>query len=111
MIIIAVVIILIIYNMVVYKKTNRIKLSKSILIALLFSILINIQLAVNYLIPIEKYDGIGIANKVSYWLIGDEGWSTKLFEDFFYKSTIISFILLFLYLIFLIIEEFVYSKK
>ncbi|KIL35190.1 hypothetical protein SD71_15435 [Cohnella kolymensis] len=53
-----------------------------------FSIVSALCLAQNYtqsLIP-EANDGIEISNRIAYWIIGDDGWSTDRFKKSFDQS-------------------------
>ncbi|MBM6617179.1 hypothetical protein JR050_05760 [Bacillus sp. RD4P76] len=70
------------------------------------SILATVSLAQNYtqsLIP-EANDGIGISNKMAYWIIGEDGWSQEMFKTIFEQSIFISIILIAAYPIVLTIE-------
>ncbi len=81
--------------------------SKGISIAIALSILAVVSLAQNYtqsLIP-EANDGIGISNKMAYWIIGEDGWSQEMFKNMFEQSVYISLLLISSYPIVLIIES------
>jgi low affinity Fe/Cu permease len=81
--------------------------SKGIGIAIAISILAVVSLAQNYtqsLIP-EANDGLGISNKMAYWIIGEEGWSQEMFKNMFEQSVYISLLLIAAYPIVLIIES------
>ncbi len=80
-----VIITVIVYFVSLIKQSDNYKLSKTILIIFLFSILANVSLAQNYtqsLIP-GIQDGIGISNKLSYWIITDAGWGSHWSKELF----------------------------
>jgi len=86
------------------KKERLEGISKVIIIALFFSILVNVSLAQNYtqsLVP-EANDGIGISNWLAELIITDDGWgqhwSQELFLKFYRYSTNITIFLLVLYM-------------
>jgi hypothetical protein len=81
--------------------------SKGVGIAVALSILAVISLAQNYthsLIP-GANDGIGISNRLAYWIIGEDGWSQEEFKNSFERSTYISLFLIAAYPIVLLIES------
>ncbi|MGW9127648.1 hypothetical protein ACWGPW_21915 [Paenibacillus chitinolyticus] len=81
--------------------------SKGLLILIICSLISNISLSENYthsLIP-EVNDGIGISNKVSYWIIGDRGWSQEAFGTLFEWSVYVTMLLVILYMFTVIIEK------
>ncbi|ALC92787.1 hypothetical protein AM500_12665 [Bacillus sp. FJAT-18017] len=81
--------------------------SKGVGIAIAISLIAAVCLAQNYsysLIPgIE--DGIAISNLVSYWIIGEDGWSQGLFRQWFEGFTIISLLFIIAYPIVLTVES------
>ncbi|WP_231505601.1 hypothetical protein [Bacillus sp. EB01] len=81
--------------------------SKGVGIAIGISLLAAVCLAQNYshsLVPgIE--DGIAISNMVSYWIIGEDGWSKVLFKQWFEGFTIISLLFIISYPIVLTFES------
>ncbi|WP_342430326.1 hypothetical protein [Neobacillus sp. FSL H8-0543] len=100
-------IILIISILVIHRLGIKNPFSKGISIAIALSILATISLAQNYtqsLIP-EANDGIGISNKMAYWIIGEDGWSQEMFKNMFEQSVYISLLLIAAYPIVLIIES------
>ena len=91
---------------------KKVKFSTALLPLLLFSIVANVALAQNYtqsLIP-GANDGMGISNRLAYFLIGDDGWSHELFRSAYNFSTTITIILLIAYSLILVIET-VYKRK
>jgi hypothetical protein len=80
--------------------------SKGLALGTALSFLVTISLAQNYtqsLIP-EANDGIGISNKIAYWIIGEDGWSHGLFENVFNYSMYTSLFMLLIYPIVLLLE-------
>ncbi|MVO99741.1 hypothetical protein EDM21_09390 [Paenibacillus sp. N10] len=72
------------------------------------SLLSNISLSQNYmksLIP-EANDGIGISNRISYWIIGEGNWSQERFKMLYEQSVLITIILLLTYVFTLVFEKF-----
>ena len=103
---------LFVFIVLILAINKTIKFSSSILILLLFSIITNVALAQNYtqsLIP-EANDGLGISNLLSYMIIGDDRWSQELFQSTYNDSTIISIVLLIVYLLTLVLEKFLMRK-
>ncbi len=103
---------LFVFIVLILAINKTIKFSSSILILLLFSIITNVALAQNYtqsLIP-EANDGISISNQLSYMIIGEDRWSQELFQSTYNDSTIISIVLLIVYLLTLVLEKFLMRK-
>ena len=82
------------------RLTDSFKFSKTILVLALLSITANISLAQNYshsLVP-GVNDGIGISNRIAYWIITDDNWgnrwSVELFKTFYDRSSILLLIVL-----------------
>jgi hypothetical protein len=106
-----VIIIAIVFFVFLHKQAHNYKFSKTILILFIVSVLANVSLAQNYtqsLIPgIE--DGIGISNKLAYYIITDEGWGNYWSRDLFYRaydySITISGIIIILFIISLFLES------
>ncbi|WP_374723474.1 hypothetical protein [Calidifontibacillus erzurumensis] len=100
--------IVIIISVIFFRKygiSNSI--SKGVAIAIALSFLAVICLAQNYiesLIP-EINDGIGISNKVAYWIIGEDGWSIELFRKFFENSVYLTLFLIIAYPIVFLFES------
>lgn len=104
---------LFVFIVLILAINKTIKFSSSILILLLFSIITNVALAQNYtqsLIP-EANDGLSISNQLSYMIIGEDRWSHELFESTYNSSTIISIVLLIVYLLTLVLEKFLREKS
>ncbi|SEG43462.1 hypothetical protein [Paenibacillus sp. UNC499MF] len=81
--------------------------SNTVLMLLFCALVAAIGLSQNYtqsLIP-EATDGIGIANDVAYWIIGEGNWSTARFKSFFEMSLYVSLFLVVLYPLLLLIEK------
>lgn len=81
--------------------------ANTVLILLLSALIAAVSLSQNYtqsLIP-EANDGIGIANQVAYWIIGEGNWSPVRFKHFFETSLYISLFLVVLYPLILLIEK------
>ena len=86
---------------------KKFKISTALLPLLLFSILANVALAQNYtqsLIP-EANDGLGVSNKLAYFLLGENQWSQALFQSSYHYSTNASIALLITYTVVLITEK------
>ena len=104
---------LFVFIVLILAINKTIKFSSSILILLLFSIIANVALAQNYtqsLIP-EANDGMGISNQLAYLIIGEDPWSHELFQSTYNESTIISIVLLIVYLLTLVFEKFLREKS
>ena len=104
---------LFVFIVLILDINKMIKFSSSILILLLFSVIANVALAQNYtqsLIP-EANDGMGISNKLAYMIIGEVRWSHELFQSMYNDSTIISIVLLIVYLLILVLEKFLREKS
>lgn len=81
--------------------------AKGALVGFGVSILAAISLGQNYtasLIP-GLYDGIAVANSVSGWIIGDDGWSQVLFQYYAERSYLIAAIFLALYVLLTLFEK------
>lgn len=103
---------LFVFIVLILAVNKTIKFSSSLLILLLFSIITNVALAQNYtqsLIP-EANDGLGISNLLAYMVIGEDRWSHELFQSTYNLSTILSMVLLIVYVFTLIIENFLKEK-
>lgn len=106
-----VIIIAILLFVFLHKQADKYKFSKTILILLMVSVLANVSLAQNYtqsLIPgIE--DGIGISNKLAYYIITDDGWGNYWSKELFYRaydySITVSGIIIILFIILLFMES------
>jgi hypothetical protein len=95
-----------IFVLIIQKLGIKNPLSKGIGIAIAVSILSVVSLAQNYtvsLIP-EANDGIGISNKMAYWIIGEGSWSQEMFKNMFELSLYISLFLIVVYPIVVVIE-------
>lgn len=102
-----------VFIVLILAVNKTIKFSSSILLLLLFTIITNVALAQNYthsLIP-EANDGLGISNLLAYMIIGEDRWSQELFKSTYNISTILSIVLLIVYLITLILEKFSKEKS
>jgi len=80
--------------------------SKGIALAAALSITSTICLAQNYtqsLIP-GASDGIGISNRIAYWIIGEDGWSVQSFRAYFECSVYVTLMLIVLYPVVLVLE-------
>ena len=103
---------LFVFIVLILAINKTIKFSSSILILLVFSIITNVALAQNYtqsLIP-EANDGLSISNQLSYMIIGEDRWSHELFESTYNTSTILSILLIVVYLLTLVLEK-VFKRK
>ncbi|MCX7748995.1 MAG: hypothetical protein N2645_19220 [Clostridia bacterium] len=60
----------------------------------------------NYQSSLLPKDGIGINNKLSYAIIGEDGWSVNLFEECYQRSLEITVIGFCIFLIAVIFESF-----
>ncbi|MBT2636651.1 hypothetical protein J7E37_01780 [Bacillus sp. ISL-39] len=76
-------------------------------LAIALSILAAVSLSQNYTQSLisEANDGIGISNKMAYWIIGEDGWSQEMFKYVFELSIHISIILIASYPIVLMLES------
>lgn len=80
--------------------------SRGIVLSTGLSLLTTVCLGVNYsqsLIP-NVHDGIGIANRLAYWIIGEDGWSIHLFKKYFDRSVYFTLFLLLVYPLVLLTE-------
>lgn len=80
------------------------------LVLSLLSITANISLAQNYthsLVP-GVHDGIGIANKIAYWIITDDDWgnrwSVELFKTFYDRSSSLLILVIILFVLSIVVE-------
>lgn len=96
-----------IFLYVLYKKTGKSgKYSKGILALLIFSIIVNVHLGLNYVASYSpQQDGIVITNWLSFLIIGEDGWSISLFKQKFDYSTAVTITLLVLYCFSLVVEK------
>jgi hypothetical protein len=92
---------------------KKLKFSTALLPLLLFSILANVALAQNYTQSLiaEANDGLGISNKLAYFLIGEDRWSQELFQSSYNFSTNVSIVLLISYSLILISEKIYVNKS
>lgn len=98
---------LIIFVLAIQRLGIKNPFSKGIGLAIALSFLAAISLAQNYtqsLIP-EVNDGIGISNKMAFWIIGEDGWSQEMFKYIYEQSIHISLILIASYPIVLMLES------
>jgi hypothetical protein len=99
---------LLIISVIVFKHSGVANpFSKGVGIAIGLSLIAAVCLAQNYsqsLIP-GIQDGIAISNMVSYWIIGEDGWSQELFKQWFVGFTIISILFTIAYPIVLTVES------
>lgn len=89
------------------RKREKFRFYKAILPLLLFSIIITIDLGINYVasaVP-SLNDGIGIHTAWAYWIIGEDGWSVSAFKSYFDKAGMVSTALLIVYSVLKIVEE------
>ena len=94
------------FFMVIVVLKKIVKFSTAVLPLMLFSILANVALAQNYthsLIP-EANDGIGISNRLAYFIIGDDRWSPELFRSTYNFSTTVAVVLLIVYIFAQVLE-------
>lgn len=92
------------------RLTDNFKFSKTMLVLSLFSITANISLAQNYthsLVP-GVHDGIGISNKIAYWIITDDDWgnrwSVELFKTFYDRSSTLLILVIIIFVFSIVIE-------
>ena len=66
----------------------RFSLAKAMLPLLLFSVVVTVDLAVNYAVAFNPVlnDGIGIHGVLGYLIIGDDNWSIALFRQCYQTS-------------------------
>ena len=85
---------------VLFKKCGvRNPFSKSTALAISLSLAASVCLAQNYtqsLVP-QANDGIGISNRVAYWIIGEDGWSRELFRAYFENAVYLTLFLIVVY--------------
>lgn len=79
------------------KQKEKYKFSNAMLPLILSSLIVTICLGLNYLETYSYQDGIAISNFISYWIIGEDYWSTQLFRSYFNYSLIISIALTIMY--------------
>ncbi len=83
------------------------RISLTLIIAVLLSLVANIGLAQNYtssLIP-GVHDGIGITNFIAEIIIVSESWTPELFRSYFENSLIVTLLLLLLLVISLVFKK------
>ncbi len=81
--------------------------AKGTLLLLVLSLLANIVLSQNYtqsLIP-GVSDGIAISNQITYWIIGEDGWSQEHFQKAFKVSMVFSFVFVVAYVVAILLEK------
>lgn len=80
---------------------NSIKISTALLPLLFFSILSNVALSQNYTQSLlsEANDGIGVSNFLSSFILPDDYWSQELFHSNYELTTILSLLLLIVYIL------------
>lgn len=95
-------------SMVLFRKYSVANpFSKGVALAIAFSVVAAVCLAQNFtqsLIP-GASDGIGISNRVAYWIIGEDGWSIETFRAYFERSIFIALFFIAAYPAFLIAES------
>jgi hypothetical protein len=105
-------VIIIIIGLFIYlsRISDHFKFSKTTLVMLLFSIIANVSLAQNYThssIP-GAWDGIGISNKIAYWIITDSDWgmrwSVELFKKFYETSVTVMILVTILFVLSMVLE-------
>jgi hypothetical protein len=92
------------------RLSDNFKFAKTMLVVSLLSIMANISLAQNYthsLVP-GTHDGIGISNKLAYWIITDDDWgnrwSVELFKMFYDRSSTLLILAIILFVFSIVIE-------
>ncbi|MCB8817497.1 hypothetical protein [Desulfosporosinus shakirovi] len=107
------VLIIVVVGLFIYLSslTDNFKFSKTMLVLSLVSIMANISLAQNYthsLLP-GVHDGIGISNKIAYWIITDDDWrnrwSVELFKMFYDRSAILLILVISMLVLSIVIES------
>ncbi len=82
-----------IFLLLKYMSVKR-PLTITLIVGLLISIISTISLWFNYKASFGGQDGIGISNKISYWLITDDPrWSQELFMDYFIYSLVVTILI------------------
>ncbi|SFF34777.1 hypothetical protein SAMN04487969_12844 [Paenibacillus algorifonticola] len=97
----------IILTMIVLKKTGALYIySKGVFISVILTLIAAICLSQNYLYSLipSFEDGIAISNFIAYWIIGDDGWSVRLFQQYSEGSILLAIGLLVFYIIVLSVE-------
>jgi len=95
-----------------WKRRVPYPFSRLILLMLIFSVLATGAFGQNYgqsMIP-GIYDGIGISNKLAYFIIGEDGWSQELFGAYYEGFMTASLVLMGLYIVALLLEANQYRK-
>lgn len=97
------------FFILLYKRNDNYKFSKTMLILFGVSVLANVSLSHNHIYSLIPgiHDGIGISNTIAYSIITDNvQWSADLFKRVYNYSTIVSGILLILLLLSFIKESY-----
>ncbi len=95
-----------VYATILKRHSTKYWISKSLLPLLLLWLLITVDMAVNYLgasIP-SINDGIGLHGVFTYLIVGDEGWSLRLFERLYHEAVYLSLALIVGYSVMLVVE-------
>jgi len=95
-----------VYAIILKRHSTKFRISKSILPLLLFWLLITVDMAVNYLgasIP-SINDGIGLHGVFTYLIVGDDGWSLRLFARLYHEAVYLSIALIIGYSAMLVVE-------
>ncbi|MCL2077684.1 MAG: hypothetical protein FWH08_04675 [Oscillospiraceae bacterium] len=92
-----------------FYKTNRERFSfwVSLLPLLLFSIMVTVDLGINYAgsLDVIRNDGIRLHGVLAPLILGYEGWSIQMFKQAYGISLLTSCILIFLFLISLLFKS------
>lgn len=97
-----------IYVLVLQKKLGyKFMLSKELLPLIFISFISIVCLGVNYVVSAipRLNDGIGMANSLAYWIIGEDNWSVGLFKRYFDSSVYVGLFLILLYSILRLVEK------
>ncbi|HEY9059380.1 MAG TPA: hypothetical protein VIO64_02575 [Pseudobacteroides sp.] len=77
------------------RKGTGFKLSNSLPLLTMISIIVTICLGLNFVGATSLIDGsYSINNSIAYWIIGEDGWSYNLFKSYFNYSLIVSILLI-----------------
>lgn len=92
----------IILTMIVLKKAGALYIySKGVFISVILTLIAAIGLSQNYLYSLipSIEDGIAVSNFIAYWIIGDNGWSVRLFQQYSEGSLLLAIGLLVVYIV------------
>ncbi|MFC4775251.1 hypothetical protein ACFO9Q_00450 [Paenibacillus sp. GCM10023252] len=101
-------VVFVLLSMAVFLKAGvKEPFSRCLLMSISVALLAVICLTHNYLSSLspDLQDGIGISNKVAYWIIGEDGWSVARFRSSLEQSSYGTIILIVAYPMVVVLES------